>query len=98
MRMRMILAFVVLAATALVGQSFRGGIVGTVMDSSGAAVADAQVTVTGADTGLSRSAQTDGEGNFHFSELPVGNYNVTATKNGFIGSSIGSLLSAKRLV
>ena len=83
MRVRMILAFVLLAASALVAQTFRGGIVGTVTDSSAAAVASAQVTVTSAETGLSRSIQTDAEGNFHFSELPAGNYTVTATRTGF---------------
>ena len=46
MRVRMILAFVLLAAGMLAAQTFRGGIVGTVTDSSGAAVADAKVTVT----------------------------------------------------
>lgn len=83
MRLRMTLAFVVFAAAALVAQSFRGGIVGTVTDSSGASVASAQVTVTSQDTGLTRVVQTDSDGNYHFSELPLGNYTVTAVITGF---------------
>ncbi len=83
MRVRMILAFVVLAATSLVAQTFRGGILGTVTDNSGASVADTQVTVNSVDTGLSRSVQTDAEGNYHFSELQIGNYSVTVSKAGF---------------
>jgi outer membrane receptor protein involved in Fe transport len=94
MRARLILAFVVLTAGVLAAQTFRGGILGTVTDSSGAAVADAKVTVTSVETGLSRSLQTDGEGNFHFSELPVGNYTVTATKSGFSTQTLKGVLVA----
>ena len=92
MRVRMILAFVLLAAGVLAAQTFRGGIVGTVTDTSGAAVADAKVTVTSVGTGLSRSLQSDSEGNFHFSELPVGNYTVTAVKSGFSTQNVKGVL------
>jgi len=83
MRVKMILGFVLLAATAVVAQTFRGGVVGTVTDNSSASVADAQVTVSSADTGLSRSAVTDSAGNFRFGELPLGTYTVTVVKTGF---------------
>jgi hypothetical protein len=83
MRLRTTLAFIVLAAAALEAQSFRGGIVGTVTDSSGASVAAAQVTVTSQDTGLTRVVQTDSDGNYHFSELPLGNYAVTVVITSF---------------
>ena len=44
MRVGMILAFVVLAANLLVAQTFRGTILGTVTDPTGAAVADSTVS------------------------------------------------------
>ncbi|MCU1256747.1 MAG: hypothetical protein JWM83_3046, partial [Candidatus Angelobacter sp.] len=71
-----------LSAT-LLAQTFRGGIQGTVTDSSGAAVIGADVTVKSADTGLVRTARTNDEGAFLFTELPLGSYSVTATKSGF---------------
>src|SRR5437870_7841591 len=83
MRVRMILTVIVLAAGLLAAQTFRGGIQGTVTDSSGAAVAGAQVTVTSAETGLTRTVGTDAAGNCTATELPLGTYNLTATKNGF---------------
>jgi len=83
MKVRSLLAFVVLGSSLLMGQTFRGGVVGTVTDASGAAIADAKVTVTSQETGLTRTVQTDDQGNFHFSELPVGAYAVTASKQGF---------------
>jgi hypothetical protein len=79
----MLLAFLLLFAAALSAQTFRGGVQGTVSDSSGAAVAGAQVTVASPDTGLTRTVETDADGNYTVTQLPLGTYNVTATKTGF---------------
>ncbi|HSE48278.1 MAG TPA: carboxypeptidase-like regulatory domain-containing protein, partial [Terriglobales bacterium] len=56
---------------------------GTVTDSTGAVVPDAQVTVTDESTGLSRTVQTDKDGVYTVTQLPLGTYKVTATKTGF---------------
>lgn len=72
-----------LIAVAAMGQSFRGGIVGTVTDASGASVAEAQVTASNTGTGLVRQATTDADGNYTFAELPLGPYSVTVVKQGF---------------
>jgi len=42
MRVRMILAFVVLSATSLLAQTFRGTVLGTVTDASGAVISGAK--------------------------------------------------------
>ena len=83
MRVRMILAFVLLAAGVLFAQTFRGTILGTVTDSSGAVVSGAKVTVRNAATGLERSTQTSGDGSYSLPELPLGTYTVTITQTGF---------------
>ena len=70
-------------SSTLLSQTFRGGIQGTVTDSTGAAVAGADITVKSADTGLVRTGKTNDEGDFLFTELPLGAYSVTATKSGF---------------
>jgi Carboxypeptidase regulatory-like domain len=64
-------------------QTFRGAIQGTVNDSSGSAVPNTQVTVTGEQTNFARQVRTDGSGNYLFTELPLGSYKVTAVKSGF---------------
>src|ERR1700722_9637415 len=55
-----IFAMAILAAPGW-SQTFRGTILGTVTDSSGAAVADATVTVKNEDTGLVRTTVSTGD-------------------------------------
>jgi hypothetical protein len=79
----MILAFVILAASALVAQTFRGTILGTVTDASGALVAGGKVTVKNVNTGLERTTQTSADGSYSVPELPIGTYTVTISQTGF---------------
>ena len=58
-------------------------ILGTVRDTSGAVVPDANLTARNIDTGLTRTAASSADGSFRFSALPVGNYEVTAERPGF---------------
>jgi len=64
-------------------QTFRGTILGTVTDSSGAAVAGATVTIKNMDTGLIRTTTSNASGEFNVPELPIGTYRVTIEQNGF---------------
>lgn len=83
MRMHMILVCVLLAAVSLSAQTFRGTILGTVSDASGAVVAGAKVTVKNTGTGLERTTETSADGSYSVPELPIGTYNVTVTQAGF---------------
>jgi hypothetical protein len=62
-----------------------GKVVGTVTDSSGAQIAGAKVTITNEGTNEARTEVSDGEGNFTFPILPVGNYSVKVEAAGFEG-------------
>ncbi|HKS68300.1 MAG TPA: carboxypeptidase regulatory-like domain-containing protein, partial [Candidatus Acidoferrales bacterium] len=64
-------------------QTFRGTILGTVTDASGAAVPGATVTVHNVDTGVDRTTQTGAEGSYLLPELPIGTYRVSIEKSGF---------------
>jgi carboxypeptidase family protein/TonB-dependent receptor-like protein len=64
-------------------QTFRGTILGTVTDSSGAAVSGAKVTIKNTDTGLTREVTTTDDGSYAVPELPIGTYDVTVEKSGF---------------
>src|SRR5258708_11984530 len=83
-RLPLVLALIRTGMTGIASaQTFRGGIQGTVPDSTGAAIAGADITVTSPDTGLTRAAQSNAEGEYQVTELPIGNYNVTVKKTGF---------------
>src|SRR6202162_5711941 len=92
MRTRMILAFVVLAATSLLAQTFRGTVLGTVTDASGAVISGAKVTVRNVNTGQERSTETSADGSYSVPELPIGTYTVTITQAGFQTSVTSDVL------
>jgi len=52
-------------------------------DSTGAAVPNAQVSVTSAERGETRAATTNNSGDYLFPALPVGHYDVSITAKGF---------------
>ena len=69
--------------TSLQAQQTTGSIVGTVKDQSGAVVNTATVKATNLDTAFSRSAPTNGYGQYRIDYLPVGRYTVEVKASGF---------------
>lgn len=82
-RLLFLLGVCLLAAAPLAAQTFRGSIMGTVTDSTGAVMPNAKVTLKNLDTGLERTATTDETGYYVVTELPIGNYSVTVEQQGF---------------
>jgi len=82
-RVVMALVFIVAGSIAAFGQQTTGSIVGTVKDPQGAVVNTATVRATNLDTGYSRSAPTNGYGEYRIDYLPVGSYTVDASAAGF---------------
>jgi len=58
-------------------------ITGTVTDQSGAAVANAQVTLTSTEHGITRTSTTNGSGDYLFASLPIGSYDLVVSETGF---------------
>src|SRR5271163_499251 len=88
MRVRIVLGLVLLGlvllfAVSLPAQTFRGTILGTVADASGAVISGAKVTVKNAGTGLERSTESSADGSYALPELPIGTYSVTVVQTGF---------------
>ncbi len=67
-------------------QSDRGTIAGSVVDSTGAAVAGASVIVRGANTGSVYKTVSTGEGTYRISDIAIGRYDVTVEFPGFKAS------------
>ena len=71
-----------LAATAT-AQAVRGTLLGTVHDAQGAPVPGASVTAVETQTNISRSAVSNGSGNYVFANLKDGHYRVETELTGF---------------
>ena len=72
-------------------QALTGTITGTVTDASQAAVPQAQVTVRNSATGLERTTSSGELGIYTITLLPVGEYEVTAKKQGFADAKVSDV-------
>jgi Carboxypeptidase regulatory-like domain/TonB dependent receptor len=82
-----LLLAVALLATAyparLRGQAESGRIVGTVTDSTGAAIPSASITILNKATGLKLTANSNASGEVNIPAVPAGEYTATVTAQGF---------------
>ena len=78
-----LLALLISGACLLYSQAVNGSLVGTILDSSGASLPNATVTVTETNTGITRSTHTNESGNYSFPDLAPGKYTVAAEQAGF---------------
>jgi len=83
-------ALIVLPATVF-GQTFRGGINGTVTDQSNAVVPGASVEATDAATGGSHKTISSSAGEFSFQDLPLGSYSILVSGSGFKAEKISGV-------
>jgi hypothetical protein len=71
---------------------------GRVLDPAHHPVVSAFVVLTAHDTSVMRAATTDDAGEFHFSSLPVGNYNLQVTADGFAVYDAKDIRAIRRVV
>jgi hypothetical protein len=72
-----------LSFSSLFAQAVNGTLVGSVSDASGGLVANAKVTLTATQTGISQTAQSNQSGNFSFPNLQPGVYRIEVELAGF---------------
>ncbi|HYM76785.1 MAG TPA: carboxypeptidase regulatory-like domain-containing protein [Candidatus Dormibacteraeota bacterium] len=82
LHLAVLLAALVIIFTAQ-GLAQEATILGTVTDPSGAAVANATVTLTNNDTGVTRTLPSNSDGQYVAPDLHIGNYTARATATGF---------------
>jgi hypothetical protein len=84
MKQILLLLLAACASTSILSaQAVNATLLGTVTDTTGAAVPNAKVTATETATGVPRIAQTNESGNYSFPNLPPGVYSVTVEQTGF---------------
>src|SRR5215475_9155118 len=77
------LIVVIAIAVSALAQTATGSIRGIVSDPSKAIISGAKVTITNKDTGATRAAQTNSVGEYQFSLLQPGDYEIKVTMQGF---------------
>lgn len=68
-----------------------GKIAGTVKDQTNAVIPGAMVEAANTATGVKQTATTDEQGNYSFPDLPVGQYEINVTAEGFNASKTPGL-------
>src|SRR5215470_17972437 len=91
-----IIALAAFAPGAIYAQSFAGSINGMVTDQTGAALANASVTLTAGATGQTRSTTTNNQGEYTFPSLPPGQYKIRITADGFASREISAQLAVSQ--
>lgn len=61
----------------------QGAIVGTIKDTAGAVVPNADITLTNMDEGTVRTTKSNGTGDYRIEDVKAGHYSITATATGF---------------
>jgi len=77
-----------LVATSLFSQTFRGAINGTVTDPAGAVLAGAKVKATNPATGVAIDTTTTSDGQFSLQDLPLGSYRINVSAAGFAPATV----------
>ena len=75
--------FFCFSAPSLYAQFETASVLGYVRDSSGAAVPNSKVQLINTATGVAITANTDGQGQYQFSDVHIGQYKISATAAGF---------------
>jgi hypothetical protein len=77
-------------------RSFSHAITGTLLDPSGAAIANAQVALLGSDSKPLAQVATDNSGSFHFDNLAPGKYILEFRAQGFRETRLSAILGSKK--
>ena len=77
------ICFLMFQSRSAFGQVDEGSISGTVQDTSGAVVPNAQVTLLNTDQGITLETKTNSSGGYTFSPVRIGHYTITVTAQGF---------------
>lgn len=81
----------IIASASGFGQTFRGGINGTVVDETGAVVAGARVEALDVATSVSHKTISSSAGEYSFQDLPLGTYKVTVAATGFKTETVSNV-------
>src|SRR5882757_4606512 len=87
----MVMVCLLVTATSILAQSDTSSISGTVTDTSGALVPNAQITIHNNATLADRTIESNENGVYNLTNLPPGSYSIRVTKAGFQKSTLNDV-------
>jgi hypothetical protein len=78
-----LLCALLIFATTTFAQFDTATVLGTVKDANGAVISGATLTLKNIATGITATAQSDEDGNFQFTNVKIGDYRISAERQGF---------------
>ncbi len=93
MRGRILLILCLCCTVALYGQFDAAMVLGTVRDSSGASMPGVSVTLKNVETGVSSNTRTDSKGDYQFSTVRIGTYQITTEHPGFSAALVQNIVA-----
>ncbi|HEX4577464.1 MAG TPA: carboxypeptidase regulatory-like domain-containing protein, partial [Edaphobacter sp.] len=84
----LILILGLFAATTGNAQNYETTLTGTVLDTTGAIVSNAVITIVNVDTNATRKTSSTGTGSYYVGSLPIGRYNVKISAENFATTEI----------
>jgi outer membrane receptor protein involved in Fe transport len=79
------------AATTVFGQTSKGSLSGTILDSSGGAIANAQITAKDTQSGETRTTKSGGDGQYRVEAIPPSVYTITVSAAGFSRKEVSGI-------
>jgi len=83
---------IIFSAAAVQGQTAQGVVTGTVVDSTGAVIPAADLTLTNDGTGVSQEEKSGQDGSYRFPLVPPGTYTLTSKAGGFTTRQIKNII------
>lgn len=88
----LLIILALIGVTPVAAQNTSGAIAGTITDTQGGVLPGVTLTITNAETGVGRSAVTEGDGKYRFAGLQPGRYDLKAELQGFSTVEVKSIV------
>ncbi len=90
--MRLAFVFALFSTLLLYGQTTSGVVLGTITDPTGAAIVQADVTLTNENTNIARSTHASAQGDYIFTDVAPGSYRLDVNAQGFRASQVSNIV------
>src|SRR5581483_4350035 len=93
-----VISFLCTSTFSIAQMAQSSSVFGVVKDPNGAVIAGATVSIKNQETGIEQSTVTNATGNYSFVNVPIGQYELTISANGFTKSTVRGITTVNKPV